>query len=200
MNLKKIETIMEKGYDLNIVALLYVCKQGEPIDSVNSKIQAIVAMMERKGLILEGRITASGEELLKCIEEGEEIIKEREKIHSYDDIYEKVLERVEKLTGKRQVRSKIYGKEYNYLPVQYDFVTRLKKVANKYKLSDIEKLEKVILWNIEICHKTGKWYPLLLYYFSKTVDGQETSTLAADYEGWDEQTKKVEQEYDGTNI
>lgn len=197
MILEKMERIIEKGYDLNMIALLYMCKQGDSINSQNAKIQAILAMMERKGIILEGRITASGEELLAYVEDGEKkLVGGKQKIISLEEIYDRVAVRIEELTGKKQVRSEIFGKTYNYLPVKYDFTMRLKKVINKYSLTDVEKVEKVILHNIETCHKTGKWYPLLLYYFSKNVGGMETSVLAADYEGWkdikEEKTKEEE--------
>lgn len=188
MNVVKMEKIMEKGYDLNVISLLYMIKDG-PVVSQNVKIQAILGMMERKGLITEGRVTASGEELLGYIEEGTEIKKESEKILDIESVYENVVSRIEALTGKRQVRTDIFGKVYSYVPSKYDFVTRLKKVINKYKLSDVEKLEKVIIHNVEQCHKKNKWYPLLVYYFYK----DDVSPLASDYENW-ENTKDENKE------
>jgi hypothetical protein len=196
VNLEKIEKIMEKGYDLNVIALLYMCKHGESVNSPLEKIRAVVAMMERKGLILEGKITASGEELLKYAEGEGEIIREKEKTENLEGLYERVVKRVEELTGKRQVRTEIYGKTYSYLPSKYDFISRLKKVVNKYSLTDVPKLEKVIIHNIEKCNKTKKWYPLLVYYFIK----DDISPLAAEYENWKEEEKAIEQDYDGTNI
>lgn len=188
MNVAKMEKIMEKGYDLNVVSLLYMIKDG-PVITQNLKILSILAMMERKGLIIEGRVTATGEELLEYIEEGTEIKKEKDKVMDFEQVYDKVVERVEQLTGKRQVRTDIFGKTYSYLPSKYDFATRLKKVVNKYKLVDIEKLEKVIIYNIEQCHKKNKWYPLLVYYFIK----DDVSPLATDYENW-ENTKDENKE------
>jgi len=182
MNLEKLEKIMEKGFDLNIIALLYICKQGESLISANDKIKALVGMMERKGLIMEGRITASGEELLGYIEEKGEIIKEKEKTSSLEDLYDKVIAKVEELTGKKQIRTEIYGKTYSYLPGKYDFVSRLRKVANKYSLTNMTILEETIIRNIERCYKTKKWYPLLVYYMVK----DDVSPLAADYQNWEE--------------
>jgi len=196
MNLEQIERIMEKGYDLNVIALLYMCKQGEKIDSPLEKVRAITAMMERKGLILEGRITASGEELLRYSEGDGELVREKKKEQNLEQLYERVVAKVEALTGKKQVRTEIYGKTYSYVPSKYDFISRLQKVINKYSLTDEVKLEKVIINNIEKCNKTKKWYPLLVYYFVK----DDISPLAAEYENWKEEEKAVEQNYDGTNI
>lgn len=180
--MKMMEKIMEKGFDLNIIALLYMAKHGEYLGSSLPKIQALVQMMERKGLILEGKITLSGEDLLKCIEGGEEVKGEKEKVVDLEGIYDRMIKRVEKLTGKKQIRTEIFGKTYSYFPSKYDFVTRLKKVMNKYKLRDVEKVEKVIIKNVENCHKTRKWYPLLVYYMVK----DDVSPLASDYEGFEE--------------
>jgi len=196
MNLAKMEGIIERGYDLNIVSLLYMLKGGESIDSKNLKIQAFKQMMERKGLILDGVVSLAGEELLKFLEEGTEPTKEIEKVQGLEELYDRVVERLIALTGKKQMRVEIYGKTYNYLPNKYDFTTRLKKTINKYKLNDTEKLEKVIIRNIENCHKKNKWYPLLMYYFTK----DDVSTLATDYEAWEESKQIIEQDYDGTNI
>lgn len=196
MNLTKMEKIIEKGYDLNIIALLYMIKQGESISSGLEKIKAYVAMMERKGLILEGKITATGEELLAYMEEKGEIVREKEKIEGLEELYNKVVAKVEELTGGKQVRTEIYGKTYSYIPNKYDFVSRLKKVVNKYSLTNPTILEQTIIRNIEKCHKTKKWYPLLVYYFIK----DDISALAAEYENWKEIKEETKQEYDGTNI
>lgn len=194
MNIKYMEKIMEKGYDLNIIALLYMFKGGEETGTGNEKIQAIISLMERKGLILEGRITASGEELLKFAEGDSKLVKEKEKIMDLEGIYDRMMQRVEELTGKKQVRTEIFGKTYSYFPSKYDFVTRLKKVVNKYGLTNMTILESTIMANVEKCHKTKKWYPLLVYYMTK----DDVSPLAADYANWDD--SKKEEEYDGTNI
>lgn len=182
MNLEKLEKVMEKGFDLNIIALLHVAKNGENLKSELPKIQAIIQMMERKELILEGRITQKGEEVLKYAEGEGEIVKEQEKVNSLEDVYNRVQNRIFELTGKKQIRTEIFGKTYSYFPSKYDFVNRLKKVINKYKLSDLEKVEKVILRNIESCHKKNKWYPLLVYYMVK----DEISPLSSDYFNWED--------------
>lgn len=196
MTLKKMEEILEAGYDINIVALLYIYKEGGMTGSMNEKIAGYVGMMERKGLLIGGRITGAGEELLEMYEGGVTVTKEEKKQKNLEEIFDKVQERLIALTGKRQIRTDIFGKAYNYLPSKYDFITRLKGVVNKYKLKDLEKIEKILINVIEKCHKTGKWFPLMVYYMTKN----EVSTLASDYEGWEEQTEQLKQEYDGTNI
>lgn len=196
MNMRKLERVMEKGFDLNIVALLYMAKAGEAIISSNLRVAGIVQLMERKGLILDGRITLSGEEVLEFMEEGGEIIKEKEKNDGYEEIYERVVKRMEELTGKKQKRTDIFGKQYNYLPSKYDFCTRLKKVVNKYGLGNMRILEETIIRNIEKCNKSNKWYPLLVYYFVK----DDISPLASEYEAWEDNKREIEENYDGTNI
>lgn len=182
MNLEKLEKVMEKGFDLNVIALLYMCKGGESIVSGNDKIKALVGLMERKGLVIEGKITATGEELLKCIEGEGEIVKEKEKTQGLEELYDKVVKRVKELTGKEQIRTDIFGKTYSYIPNRYDFVNRLKKVVNKYSLTNMTILEETIIRNIEKCHKTKKWYPLLVYYFVK----DDISQLSSDYFNWED--------------
>lgn len=196
MNIRKFEKILEKGVDLNICALLYILRGGEGISTENIKLLAYIQLMERKGLVLEGRITLQGEELLKSID-GEEVAPSiGSKLSSYEEIYDRVVERILQLTGKKQIRTEIFGKTYNYFPTKYDFVTRLKGVCNKYKLRDLGKIEKVIIKNIENCHKKNKWYPLFAYYLTK----DNMSSFANEYESWEETEKTIEEDYDGTNI
>lgn len=187
---------MEKGVDLNVCALLYMFREGEQIRTENEKIMAYIMLMERKGLVAEGRITLAGEELLKAVDGEENAPSITSKLSSYEEIYDRVVERLFQLTGKKQIRTEIFGKTYNYFPTKYDFVTRLKGVCNKYKLRDLGKIEKVIIRNIENCHKKNKWYPLFAYYLTK----DNISNFASEYEGWEEAGKTIEQEYDGTNI
>ena len=57
MNIKKMEQIFEKGVDLNICALLYMFRGGEQVETEDVKIGAFIQLMEKKGLVLEGRIS-----------------------------------------------------------------------------------------------------------------------------------------------
>lgn len=196
MNIKKMEQIFEKGVDLNICALLYMFRGGEQVDTEDVKIGAFIQLMEKKGLILEGRISLQGEELLKSIDGEEEVVSQRSRSSSLEEIYDIVQQRILELTGTKQKKTVIFGKTYNYFPNKYDFVLRLKGVVNKYKLKDLEKVEKVIINNIEHCHKTNKWYPLFSYYLTK----DNISQFASDYEAWEEGKKIKQEEYDGTNI
>lgn len=195
MNLKKMEEIIEKGIDLNICSLLYIIREEGPINTQVPKIEAIVNMMERKGLIKEGRITSDGEDIIKFLESGEAPVKEKSKIEDIEGIYDRLQAKLLELTGNKQKKVDIFGKTYNYFPGKYDFVQRFRKVVNKYKIKDYAKAEKVLLHNLEVCKKTNKWYPLLIYYLVK----DDISVFATDYESWEE-NKKTEQEYDGTNI
>lgn len=187
------EEIIGRGIDLNVCALLYIVRDESPVITSSPKIQAILEMMERKELIKNNRLLANGEELIKFIEGGEAPVKEREKVIDIEAIYDRLVAKMVELTGNKQKKTDIFGKTYNYFPGKYDFVQRLRRVVNKYKIKDYEKIEKVLIHNLETCKKTNKWYPLFIYYLIK----DDMSAFASDYEAWDD---KKEEEYDGTNI
>jgi len=76
--------LYQKGYDLGIIAFLELLKYGKTIpDQVYfSKLEA---KCTRKGIVMDGKITSVGKELLEWLDKPENIIFEKKKLN--DDVF-----------------------------------------------------------------------------------------------------------------
>lgn len=127
-------------------------------------------------LITLGYITADGNSLS---EKGREFIKSVEKPKENTDlitVYKDLEKLMIKLTGKR---NKIISGKYSFFMNERDFVDKLGKTMEKYKLNDISKVKKCLENHIANSVKAEfKRVTLLNYYISK----DNVSILATDYE------------------
>ncbi len=109
--------------------------------------------------------------IISKVEEPKDIRKS-----DYEAIYVKLIDRMVKLTGKKQ---KVIDNKYSFLPNKQDFVSRLESVCKKYGLKDAKKIENTLLNYLDHCKKSNwKYCKLLNYYILK--DG--VSTFVTDYE------------------
>ena len=84
MTYEKWKQITEEGYSSDVISFLLFLKQGEQLDEGHYKTKALLSLMERKELIIEGTITVKGEELLNNIEQLGEISKIA-KVNKFDE-------------------------------------------------------------------------------------------------------------------
>ena len=74
--------------------------------------------------------------------------------------------------------------KYAFLLNEKDLKLRLQKVIKEYQLSDLLKIEKVLLLYVEKCNKARFEYtPTIEYYIWK----DKSSRLATDYENFNEE-------------
>lgn len=65
MNYTKWKLLADEGYSSDVISFLSFLKNGEEIDMEHPKSKALIALMERKELIVEGKLSVKGEELLE---------------------------------------------------------------------------------------------------------------------------------------
>lgn len=95
----------------------------------------------------------------------------------YMTLHKKLQDKLKEKTGKTQFNIDIKGTKFPILCSSIDLKSKLSKVITKYKLTDMDKIEKLLLIHI------GKLKaPMLKYY----IDKDNSSALAGDYETYEE--------------
>lgn len=111
-------------------------------------------------------------------------IENTKKSSNFEELHKKLQQKLLELTGKKQYM--VEGK-FAFLTNLTDFSSKLKQVISKYKLKDLNKVEKLLILHIEKSVKNNfKYCSLLGYYISK----EGKSTLATDYESFEENEKE----------
>lgn len=103
-------------------------------------------------------------------------------------IFTQLQHKLLELTGNKQKTDKIQGKSYSFLPNLVDFQERLIKVCKKYKITEEEKILKVLISYICQCHKQNNWFPTMEYYLLK--DGK--SRFYTDYDNFEDKQEEIE--------
>lgn len=177
----KYKEILDQGLLLDHYVLLCNLRDGTELVS-NKRIQGFINLMHKKGYIEEGVLTEKALTLLdnevhtvvpvvipKTIRVGR--IKTEEPNFDYAnwviELHRKCEAKIMEKTGKKQIRDKIEGKGYSFLPNSTDLGRVILRAVNMYKINDFEKIEKTILKYIDRCAKAGKWFPILGYYIMK---------------------------------
>lgn len=207
IDVTKYKTILDEGLMLDHYMLLCYLRDGAVM--VESKrLQGFVNLMCKKGYIEDGVLTDKAMRLLDGegnpipkpevqstvvihhlaakLEKAEPDLKVDRKFDYADwviKLHMKCEEALLKATGKRQVRDKIDGKAYSFLPNSTDLGRVILRVVNVYKLSDFNKIERTILQYINRCAKANKWFPILGYYIMKN----SMSPMVTDMESLDEE-------------
>ena len=96
------------------------------------------------------------------------------------------------LTGKKQ---KILQGKYAFLPNEKDLKLRLQKVIKEYQLTDLQKVERVLLLYVEKCVRSRFEYTSTVEYY---ILKEKSSRLATDYENYNE--KEIIYEDNAVNI
>lgn len=183
---EKYKEILESGLILDHYLLLCNIKNGiQPVS--NRRIQGFINLLTKKDYIKDDQLTEKGLELVENCEFAQVVEESAEKKVDFAtwvvDLHVKLQHKLKELTGAIQVRPKIEGKPYSFLPNVTDLAKVLQRAISHYKLKDNEKIEKALFKHIQDCSRSGKWYPLLNYYIMK--DGM--SKMVTDIESDDGQ-------------
>lgn len=177
MEIKHLKKALENGISLETYCVLKIIEDGALYE-----FGIDVSHYQVLGLVDDDRnLTEKAVNLLKFIEKEEK--------SSYIAIHEALQNKLLQLTGRKQ---KVLQGKYSFLCNAKDLENRIIKVAKKYKLLNINKIEKCLVRYIEECHKKNFEYcQLIIYYIEK--DGN--SNLATDYLEFEE---TQEQEFKST--
>ena len=164
---EKYEEILSNGLLLDHYFVLCRIKGGVKL-SENKRIQGFVNLLTKKGYIdNDGNLT---EKSMNIVDETKFISpsKKDENFNTWvKSVHNACEEKIKKMTGKKQVRDKIDGKYYSFLPNIIDLEKVLYKVTSLYKITDFVKIERTIMKYIEECAKADRWFPVLQYYIMK---------------------------------
>lgn len=122
------------------------------------------------------KLTLKGKELLDRINSEENVKSE----DFYINLHKKLQDKLVNLTGKKQ---KILGGKYSFLCNAKDLKIRLNKVIKHYSLTDLEKIERILLNYITKCHNSNWSFAKLIEYYIFKDGG---SQLATDYENFND--------------
>ncbi len=81
----KWKELSDEGYSSDVISFLLFLKNGEELDSSHPKTKALLALMERKELVIDGKISVKGEELLENLGQLGEISNKELKIDKFDE-------------------------------------------------------------------------------------------------------------------
>lgn len=194
-NLETLLKIKELGLSVRYYLLLKLVEDSALFHFRDEYLELIVDMKTNNFLTNTEQLTTKGSELLAEIEG------KKKEVFNYSLLYNRLQLEFVKLTGQKQYM--VDGK-YAFFPNLKDFGDKLKAIILKYKLKDMEKVEKLLLLHIQKSYKANfKYTTLLKYYISK----DNKSMLVDDYENFIEgQEDKKEQgidyniNYNGVNF
>lgn len=129
------------------------------------------------GYILPGgKITKKGLDLITSLEEDSN--------RNYEELHKELQDKLFKLTGKKQIKA---NGGYTFLCNSLDLKTKLSKVIIKYKLSDWEKVKKLLLLHIDKAYKQNFDKVMLMQYY---IEKNNSSMLASDYDSFEIEFKE----------
>lgn len=207
IDVEKYKIILDEGLLLDHYILLLNIRDGKEL--VKSKrMQGFVNLMCKKGYIEDAVLTEKASRLIEGqgnplpevinmrpiealadeLAKGKDVTVKSEFKFDYANwviqLHKKCEKRLVDKTGKRQVRDKIDGKSYSFLPNSTDLGRVVLRAVQVYKLKDFDKIEETILRYIDSCIKADKWFPLLVYYIMKN----SLSPMVTDMESPEEET------------
>jgi len=201
IDIEKYKLILQEGLLLDHYVLLCNINEGKEIVS-NKRIQGFLNLLHKKGYVEEDTLTQKAFDLLGGKVEPRIVLHESKKKvkRGEEDNYEYAnwviqlhrkceLKLVQK-TGKRQVRDKIGGKAYSFLPNPTDLGNVILRAIQAYKLKDLPKIEATILNYIDRCAKSNNWFPILGYYIIKGANntGGMFSQMVTDMDSDEEES------------
>lgn len=192
ISLEQYKKVLDNGLLLDHYMVLCNLRDGTEMPR-SKRIQGFINLLNKKGYIEDGALTEKAFEVID-IYPSIKVKEEEIETPKFDfggwakELHAKCKTKIFELTGKHQVMAKIQKtdkKGYRFIDGVDDFASRLFTCIQKYKLKDMDAIEKAILNHIDTCHSSNNWFPLLKYYISKQGEG---SPLVTDIENGIEAT------------
>lgn len=181
INDDKYKEVLESGLLLDHYFLLCNIRNGiKPVET--KRIQGFINLLAKKGYLEDGALTEKGSKLIENCEFSQVVnvasTKSAKDLGSWAlGLHERLQQRLEDLTGKKQVRAKIQTKDYPFLPNPTDLGRTLFRVTSSYKLKDYDKIEKTLMAYIQKCNDAGNWFPLLKYFIMKNGESEMVTMM-----------------------
>lgn len=169
-----------KETDLDGNEFIYLCFLSNGgnlsfLDGIRNKVELQLVL---KGYLYStGDFTPKCEKLLKSLKNTEKPVE----TDRYVELHKKLQDKLVTLTGKKQVK---VGGKFNFLPNSMDLKEKLEKVIKKYKLTDWNRIELLLLQYIELCNTKKFDTVQLMFYYILREKPDVSSNLATDYEGF----------------
>ena len=144
---------------------------------------------EETDLLLNGYIYSNLQLTPKAIELLKEIHGDlSSKIdNKWEILHKKLQDELIRLTNKKQAKA---NGGYTFLCNEVDLRNKLSKCITKYKLKDWEKIEKLLILHINKAYKQNFDKVMLIAYY---IEKNGTSTLASDYDNFEEKEEVKQQ-------
>lgn len=183
ISLETYKKVLDNGLLLDHYVILCNIRDGVEMPK-SRRIDGFINLLNKKGYIDDGALT---EKAFDIIDLHPVMIVKQECIETpkFDfvgwavNLHMKCKSKIIELTGKKQVTSKIKStdkKGWPFMPNIDDFSNRLFTTIQKYKLKDMDVIEKAILNHIDTCSSTNNWFPLMKYYIHKQGEGSNMVT------------------------
>lgn len=188
IDLTHYERILESGLMFDHFLVLCMIKNGEKLPK-NRRVQGFINLLNKKGYIEDGALTDEG--ILMTDWEIALTTKEAPQDTDFTKwviaLHKKCQAKIFQLVGSKQIRGKVNGKSYNFLPNATDFAKALQRAIMVYKIKDTDKMEKAIMGHITKCHRENHYFPLIKYYIIKGIGSACSSDMATDIENPEEE-------------
>jgi hypothetical protein len=201
-----IEQLFASGLDFNH---LYILQNLNSLPDINKIIGWYELLKKRDYISDDGMLTEKGNYVISLFEKEPEnfnnnamstIIDKKPEIVNNNlqtfsqwvaSLHNKLQNKLIELTGSKNVNITFNGQRYPYLCNVVDLEGKLKKAIGRYKMEDLNKIEKCLLKHCEIRNKK-----ILMYIYRER--GDASSDLALDYDNYVEGEEITE--FQGTNI
>lgn len=192
IDIGKYKRILDNGLLLDHYSILCSIRDGIELPK-SKRINGFINLLHKKGYIDEGALT----DLAISLIEGDTLVVRNTtstttittEVFDFSlwvlRLHEKLAQKIFDKTGKRQVRDRINGTSYSFLPNSTDLGKVLVRAINSYKLTDYDKIEKCLLSYVDRKIKEGGWFPILQYYIMK----KDSSPMVTDMENMENEEK-----------
>jgi hypothetical protein len=195
--MSNIEQLFASGLDFNH---LYILQNLNNLPDINKIIGWYELLKKRDYISDDGILTEKGNfiislflknqencnntEMLNIINKNEQIIENKQQTFSQwvAALHTKLENKIIELTGSKNVNITVNGVKYPYLCNVVDLEGKLKKAIGRYKMEDLNRIEKCLLKHCEIRNKK-----LLMYIYREK--GDASSDLALDYDNYVEEVE-----------
>lgn len=186
ISLEKYKRLLDSGLLLDHYFLLCNIRDSVPLPK-SKRIEGFLNLLRKKGFIEKDNTLQDKAFDVIDIFPSVTLKKEVVETPKFDfggwatELHKKCTDKILKLTGSKSVMARITkgDKGYPFLPNVMDFTTRMFSTIQRYKLKDMDAIEKAVLNHIDSCHQKNNWFPLMKYYLYKQGEG---SNLVTDLE------------------
>jgi len=186
ISLEKYKRLLDSGLLLDHYFLLCNIRDSVPLPK-SKRIEGFLNLLRKKGFIEKDNTLQ--EKAFDVIDIFASVTIKEQVVETpkFDfggwasELHKKCVDKLIRLTGNKQIIARFNkgDKGYPFLPNLMDFTTRIFSTIQRYKLKDMDSVEKAILAHIDSCHQKNNWFPLMKYYMYKQGEG---SNLVTDLE------------------